>query len=331
MKIFMALPIGNVRDTFYTERSIAACESVGEVVWNPYDRQLTEDKLIELAQDCDVVMTGWGTPKMCAETVKKMPNLKMIAHTAGSVAYLLNPDIYDCGIQVIGANDVFARSVAEATLAYTFCGLRQIELMSEIMRSGGWKVDGLYNRGLFYKKVGIVGFGAIARHFLELIRWFKCDIRIYSSYLSEEEAAKYGGRLASLEEIFSECDVVSIHSSMTPKNAGLVTRDLLSKLRPDSLLVNTARGGVIDEPAMFEMLMEGRFNAVLDVYAEEPPRADNPIRQCKNALLMPHVGGPTIDMREVCILELCEDLARFQKGEPMLLEIPKEQAMRMTR
>ncbi len=331
MKIFMALPIGLVRDTFYTERSIAACEAVGEVVWNPYDRQLTEEELIELAQDCDVIMTGWGTPKMNAATVKRMPNLKMIAHTAGSIAYQFDPEIYDCGIKIIGANDVFARSVAEATLAYTLCGLRQIELMSDIMRAGGWKDESLNNKGLFYKKVGIVGFGAIARHFLELIRWFKCDVRIYSSYLSEEEAAKYGGRLATLDEIFTECDVVSIHSSMNPKNAGLVSRELMSKLRPESLLVNTARGGVIDEPAMFEMLMEGRFRAVLDVYAEEPPKADNPIRQCKNVLLMPHVGGPTIDMREVCVLELCEDFARFQRGEPMVLEIPKEQAMHMTR
>lgn len=331
MKIFMALPIGATRNDFYTERSIKACEAVGEVVWNPYDRQLTEDELIELAQDCDVVMTGWGTPKMNAETAKRMPNLKIIAHTAGSVAYLLNPDIYDCGVTVIGANDVFARSVAEATLAYTLAGLRKMEYFATTVRNGGWYGDYPRDRGLFYKKVGIVGFGAIARHFLELIRWFKCDVRIYSSYLTDEEAAKYGGRTASLEEIFTECDVISIHSSMTPKNAGLVTRELLSKLRPDSLLVNTARGGVIDETAMFEMLHEGRFQAALDVYIEEPLKEDNPIRQCKNALLMPHMGGPTIDMREICVLELAEDLARYQMGEPMVLEIPKEQAMRMTR
>lgn len=331
MKIFIALPIGPVRDTFYTERSIAACEAVGEVVWNPYNRQLTEDELVELAQDCEVIMTGWGTPKMNAETVKRMPNLKMIAHTAGSIAYQFAPEIYDCGIRVIGANDVFARSVAEATLAYSLAGLRKMEYYATTVREGGWYGDHPMDKGLFYKKVGIVGFGAIARHFLELIRWFKCDVRIYSSYLSEEEAAKYGGRLASLEEIFSECDVISIHSSMTPKNKGLVSRELLAMLKPDSLLVNTARGGVIDEEAMFEMLMQGRFQAALDVFCEEPLKEDNPIRQCKNALLMPHMGGPTIDMREVCTLELCEDFARYQKGEPMLLEIPKEQAMRMTR
>lgn len=331
MKIFAALPIGQVRDSFYTERSIKAVEACGEIVWNPYDRHLTEEELIELAQDCEIIMTGWGTPKMNSDTVKKLPNLKMIAHTAGSIAYQFAPEIYDEGVQIIGANDVFARSVAEATLAYTFCGLRRIEDMANVLRAGQWKTEDRGDKGLFYKKVGIVGFGAIARHFLELIRWFKCDVMIYSSHLSNEEAAKYGGRIATLEEIFSQCDVVSIHSSMNPKTAGMVTRELLAMLRPDSLLVNTARGGVIDEPAMFEMLMEGRFRAVLDVYAEEPPRLDNPIRQCKNALLLPHVGGPTIDMREVCVLELAEDFLRYQKGEPMVLEIPKEQAMRMTR
>ena len=146
----------------------------------------------------------------------------------------------------------------------------------DVMRTGGFKETVFYNRGLFGKKLGIVGFGAIARHYLNLVRWFDLEVLIYSSHLSDEEAAKYGGRTASLEEIFTECDVISIHASNTPKTRGMITRELMEKLKPDALLVNTARGAVIDEPAMFEMLMAGKFYAALDVYAEEPPHPMHP-------------------------------------------------------
>lgn len=330
MKIFIAVPDTPRYDGFFTDRSMAALESVGTVSRNPYDRNLSLDEIVEMGADADVLITGWATPKIDKATVKRMPNLKIIAHSAGSVAPIVDTDVFETGVKVLSGNDVFARSVAEGCLCYTLSALRRVEHYTGVMRQGGWKESAFQNRGLIGKKVGIVGFGAISRYFLDLIRWFRCEVLIYSSHLSDEEAAKYGGRTASLEEIFSGCDVISIHTSMTAKTAGMINRQLLSSMKPSALLVNTARGGVIDEPAMFEMLMEGKFYAALDVYADEPPAPDAPIRQCKNAFLMPHMGGPTIDMREVVLVELSQDFARFQKDEPMALEISCEAAKRMT-
>jgi phosphoglycerate dehydrogenase-like enzyme len=225
---------------------------------------------------------------------------------------------------------VFAKSVAEGCLCYTLAALRRLEHYMDVMRTGGFKETVFYNRGLFGKKLGIVGFGAIARHYLNLVRWFDLEVLIYSSHLTDEEAAKYGGRTASLEEIFSECDVISIHASNTAKTRGMITRELMERMKPDALLVNTARGAVIDEPAMFEMLLAGKFYAALDVYAEEPPAPDAPIRQCKNALLMPHMGGPTMDMRSVVALEVTKDIARLGRGEELQYEITAAAAARMT-
>lgn len=330
MKIYITMPNNEQSDSFLTPKARERLASLGQVEQNPYDRQLTVEEVIEAAKDADVIITSWGTCKYFKEHVEQMPNLKMIAHAGGTVAPVAAQDVYETNVKVISGNDVFAKSVAEGCLCYMLAALRRLEHYMGVMREGGFRTNVFENRGLFGKKLGIVGFGAIARHLLNLIRWFDLEILIYSSHLTDEEAAQYGARTASLEEIFAECDVISIHASNTEKTRGMITRELMANMKSDALLVNTARGAVIDEPAMFEMLLDGRFYAALDVYAEEPPAPDAPIRQCKNALLMPHMGGPTMDMRGVVTLELCKDIARLQKGEPLQYEISAAAARRMT-
>lgn len=330
MKIFITMPNNEQSDSFLTPKARERLASLGQVEQNPYNRQLTAEEVVEAAKDADVLITSWGTCKYYKKHAEQMPNLKMIAHAGGTVVPVAAPDLYETDVKVISGNDVFAKSVAEGCLCYTLAALRRIEHYIGVMREGGFRTEIFENRGLFGKKLGIVGFGAIARHFLNLVRWFDLEVLIYSSHLTDEEAAKYGARTAGLEEIFAECDVISIHASNTEKTRGMITRELMASMKSDALLVNTARGAVIDEPAMFEMLLAGRFYAALDVFAEEPPAPDAPIRKCKNALLMPHMGGPTMDMRGVVTLELCKDIARLQKGEPLQYEISAEAARRMT-
>ena len=330
MKIYITMPNNEQSDSFLTPKARERLAALGQVEQNPLNRQLTVEEVVEAAKDADVLITSWGTCKYYKEHAAQMPNLKMIAHAGGTVVPVAAPDLYETDVKVISGNDVFAKSVAEGCLCYTLAALRRIEHYVGVMREGGFRTEIFENRGLFGKKLGIVGFGAIARHFLNLVRWFDLEVLIYSSHLTDEEAAKYGARTASLEEIFAECDVISIHASNTERTRGMITRELMASMKSDALLVNTARGAVIDEPAMFEMLLDGRFYAALDVFAEEPPAKDAPIRQCKNALLMPHMGGPTMDMRGVVTLELCKDIARLQKGEPLQYEITAEAARRMT-
>lgn len=330
MKIYITMPRNAQSDSFLTPKAMERLRSLGEVDQNPYDRHLEVDEVIELAKDADVIITSWGSCKYFKKDIERMPNLKMIAHAGGTVAPVVAPDVYETGVKVISGNDVFAKSVAEGCLCYILAALRRLEHYMSVMRQGGYRSEVFENRGLFGKKLGIVGFGTIARHLLNLIRWFDLEILVYSSHLTDEEAAVYGARTASLEEIFSECDVISIHAANTEKTRGMITRELMESMKSDALLVNTARGAVIDEPAMVELLMAGRFYAALDVYAPEPPAKDAPIRKCKNALLMPHMGGPTMDMRGVVTMELCKDIARLQKGEPLQYEISAAAAKRMT-
>ncbi len=332
MKIFNSLPLNDIAHSFFTPKACERLATLGEVTRNPEDHVLTIEEEVEMAKACkaEVIITGWGNPTFTKEHVAQLPDLKMICHTGGSVSYLVTPDVYDMGVQVISGNNVYARSVAEGCLCYILCALRRIQHYTQLVRDGGWRTEVFDNRGLIGKKIGIIGMGTISRYFLDLIRWFDCEVLVYSSHLGQEEAAKYNARVATLEEIFSTCDVVSIHTSMTPRTKSMVTRELMEMLQPHALLVNTARGGVIDEPAMFELLGQKRFYAALDVFAKEPPLPDSPIRNMENVLAMPHMGGPTMDMREHVAMAICDDICRLQKGEPLQHAISQAAALRMT-
>ncbi|MBE6948157.1 MAG: hydroxyacid dehydrogenase [Ruminococcaceae bacterium] len=330
MRIYVTMPCNPQTDTFLTPKALKTLNSLGEVFVNPENRQLTNEEVVEWAHDADVLITCWGTCKYTKADVEKMPNLKLIAHTGGTLLPVVDQDVFETNVQAISGNDVFAKSVAEGALCYTLDALRRIEFYSNEVREGRWRAAEFQNRGLIGKTVGIVGFGTIAKFFVELIRWFDCDVLIYSSHLSNEDAAKYGARTASLQEIFSTCDVISIHASNNPKTRGLVTRELLESMKQDALIVNTARGPIVDEEALFELLMKGRICGALDVFCEEPLAVDNPIRQCKNVLLLPHMGGPTIDMRENVTLEICKEIKRLKNGEPLVHPFTAEAVKRMT-
>ena len=114
MKFFVTMPVGPVRDTFFTPKSIAKLETLGQVAFNPYDRNLTAEEVVQMASDVDVLLTGWGTIRYNKELLNQFPNLKLIAHTAGSVAPVAELDVYETDVAVISGNNVFAKSVFTA-------------------------------------------------------------------------------------------------------------------------------------------------------------------------------------------------------------------------
>jgi len=164
-----------------------------------------------------------------------------------------------------------------------------------------------------------------------MLHAFGCEILINADHVSPEEAASYGAKKASLEEIFSTCKVVSLHWAKTPETYHQINERLMSLLHPDSLLINTARGAIIDEPVMARMLQEGRFRAVLDVYENEPLPMNSPLRGLDNALLIPHMGGPTIDRRPFVTAALLDCLPAALAGKPTMLDISLDAMRRMTR
>lgn len=144
-------------------------------------------------------------------------------------------------------------------------------------------------------------------------------------FLEENHAVQ-----ASLEEIFSSCKIVSLHSAMTEKTRGMIGKEHFDLLQEGALFINTARGRIVREEEMIEALKEERFRALLDVYYEEPLALDSELRKLPNVYCMPHMAGPTLDRRPVITKRLADNMVRFEQGKEMNLEISGEYAKRMT-
>jgi phosphoglycerate dehydrogenase-like enzyme len=174
--------------------------------------------------------------------------------------------------------------------------------------------------------------GAITKQLIPMLKPFRVKLKLYSGYpIDPEYLAQNNAVQASLEEIFSTCKIVSIHSALNERTKGMIGKEHFDLLQDGAVFINTARGAIIREDEMIEALQEKRFMAVLDVYAKEPPEVDTPLRQLKNVYCMPHVGGPTNDRAPIIAMRLADDIQRFAAGEPLQHEITGSYAKRMTK
>lgn len=332
MKILVAWNTG--RETFMTKENIRLLESLGEVVWyEGTETKIDPEKLRDALEGIDVLLTGWGCCKLDEYVLEKADKLKFVAYTAGSVAHIVSDAMYAKGIRISAGNDVFARVVAEGTVAQMMYSLRMFAEAD--MRVCHWKTNlgNYYNESLWEQRVGIVGYGAISRNLIEMLKVFNAKIKLYSRHMTDEQAAALGVQKASLEEIFSTCRVISLNTAKSPENHHLVNDELLSLMEQDALLVNTARGDLIDDDALVKHLESGHIRAALDVYTKEPPAEDHGFWKIPaNRLhMMPHMAGPTIDQRPAAARIVIEDAIRFANGEPLQHEISAFRAQTMTK
>jgi len=313
MKALITTPRGEVFDTFFTPENIALAESLGEIVWNDTGRMFTPAEAAERIGDCDVYITTWGSPRLDETILAAAPKLKLLTHLCGTVVPFVSDALWERGIRVLSGNRYFAESVAEGTLAYMLTALRDIPRYSRRTKEERvWKTSADYNQGLAGKKIGIVSYGAIARNLVRILSVFRVELYVYDIVpLPEADVRRYGLHQASLEEIFSICDIITVHTPLFEATRHLIGAPLLSTIRPGALFVNTSRGAVIDQRALERELADGRFRAVLDVYEEEPPKPDCPLYDLPNVTMIPHMGGPTIDLRQVIAHDLLIESADF--------------------
>jgi phosphoglycerate dehydrogenase-like enzyme len=330
MNILVASPKGDTRDTFFTKEVIDKLQSMGNLIWNNTERQFTKEELRENLKGVDVCITGWGTGKFDSYVLQEADTLRILAHTGGTVANIASEALYDKGIKVISGNSMYAESVAEGVIAYVLCALRELPYYSNEMKQGGWRRDNFNNEGLLDNSVGLIGFGAVSKCLIKFLAPFRCNIRIYDPFVSDEVFHEYGVQRGELDEIFKQCKIVSLHVPQRPETYHMIDKRLLKMLQNGALLINTARGSVIDEDALVAELEEHRFKAVLDVFEVEPLREDSKLRKLENAVLIPHMAGPTVDRRAYITMKLLEDIERFFNKEELLMEISKKYGLSMT-
>ena len=334
MNTFVTLPKNSVFPTFFTDENIALAESLGEVIWNDKTVQLTPDEIAESIGDSEVYVTGWGSPRLDARILDAAPNLKLLVHLCGTVVPVVSEELWGRGIRVISGNDFFAESVAEGTIGYILSALRDIpKYSSRLKNEKKWKTSADLNRGLLGKTVGIVSYGAIAHHLVRMLQPFRVNIKLYDiKPIPEADKVRYNISEASLEEVFSTCDIVTVHTPLNEHTHHLIGEELLSLLPEDALFVNTSRGAVVDQAALERELASGRFRAFLDVYEKEPLPAESRLYDLPNVILMPHMGGPTVDLRRDITRSLLIEASEFLKnGAPLPHEITRAAASMMSR
>ncbi len=316
-----------VNETFYPTHVKAALAKLGDVKYVLGTRQNAMENL----KGVDVLFGQWGMPLLDEEFLSCADKLKLICYVAGSVADFMTEAVPNHGIHMLSGNKLFARSVAEGTIGYILLSQRRLLPIIDEMKTTGWaKVR--YTDGIRFKKVGLIGFGQIVKYLSKMLQAFECEVMICSDWYHEEDIAEYGAKKCELDELFQTCDIVSLHESLRDDTYHLIDKKYFSMMKQDALFVNTARGPIIVEEDLAEAARAGHIRAVLDVYEREPLPMDSCLRGCDNIILIPHRGGPTIDIRQYCTLALIEDVKKYAADPTAVLEneIPWSYAKNMT-
>lgn len=332
MKMLVTLPTeGRVRD-FLSEETVRIMEENFEVEYHDKADSMTEEELCSRIRGKDIIVTAWGSPHIYGKPLEvHVP--KLVAHLCGTVADFVDGSVYDAGVRVISGNEYFAESVAEGCVGYIISSLRRIPKIVASLKAGQWRESVEISEGLLDKTVGLVGFGSITKHLVKMLKPFRVKLKIYSgykideSYLMENDAVQ-----ADLNEIFSTCDVVSLHSAMNERTRGMLGGEHFRLMKPNAVFINTARGPIIREREMIEVLQDRQdIIAMLDVFEYEPLDPASPLRSMENVFCMPHMGGPTVDRRPYIGRCVIEDAIRFANGEELTLEISASRAKTMTK
>lgn len=329
-RVLITLPPGVVRGTFFPKRLVEQLEKKYALTWNGLDRNWTTEELCELVAGHHACAVGWGAPYWSSSVVERAVNLKCIGILGGSVRPYLSKAVFEAGIPVFNAAEMMAESVAEAAIAYALAGLRQLPQYMNAMKQGLlWRESDYWVEGLLYQTVGLVGFGAVGRFLAQQLQAFKCKLLIYDPYL-KGELPPNSQQVFDLPTLFSQSKVISVQAAYTEETHHLIDQSCLNAMSPGSVLINVGRGGLIDEAALIERLKGGDVSAVLDVFTKEPLPLTSELRQLPNAHLIPHMAGPTPDLRWRMTEKIFRDFDAVLENKPYSGNLCWDQVQAMT-
>lgn len=267
----------------------------------------------------EVLITGWGAPWIGQEALSAMPALRYVLHAGGTVKTFLAPEVFERGIQVSSAAAANAIPVAEYTLASIIMGLkRATRFRDQLMFTSEYRNTNLIpTAGLCDASIGIVGASQVGRRVIKLLNGFDVRVMVYDPYLSTREAGALGAELVSLDRLCRESSVVSLHAPATTETWQMIGAAQLAAMRTGTVLINTARGSLVDTRALEPELVSGRLDAFLDVTEPEPLPADSPLYGLGNVFLTPHIAGAMGNEVKRLGRQAMSELARLSNGLPL--------------
>jgi D-3-phosphoglycerate dehydrogenase len=279
-----------------------------------------EEEQVARAREADYLLCSW-TP-VTGAVIEAAPRLRLIQKYGIGVDKIDLKAAARRNVPVCIAAGVNAVAVAEMAITLMLAVYKRLPVAHNTLRAGQWlKWElriGCYE--LWKKTVGLIGGGAIGRAVAKrLSHGFECRV-LYSDLvrLPQETETAMGMMYASREDLLGQSDIVSIHIPLMPETRGLIGTEAFAMMKPSAVLVNTARGGIVDEPALIAALEKGVIaGAGLDVFAKEPPDRDNPLLRMDNVVVTPHNGGGTVDTMKRIVGHAFDNILRMERGEPL--------------
>ncbi len=288
-------------------------QRVGQVIYSPVGRPLSSVELAPLLADCDGYIAGLDEIDRAA--LEGAARLKVIARYGAGVDNVDLRTAASRGIVVTNTPGANAVSVAELAVGLMLALARDLPAVAAATRDGQWpRGTGATLEG---KVVGLIGLGAIGKGVARRLAGFDCRILAHDLAPDERFAAQHGVRLASRDEVVAAADFLSLHVPLFPDTAGFVNADLLARMKPGAFLINTARGELIDEPALIDALTNGRLRgAALDAFRQEPPAKDHWLLSLPNVIATPHFGAHTDGAMNAMGWGALHDCLAVLSGEP---------------
>ena len=324
----LVLPGPTLYHRLFNAETDARLRNLANVTFNENDQNWTSQELAGRIGPYDGLVTCWGSPRITDEVLDAAPNLKVIAHSAGSVKGIVKENVLERGIKVSSASIAMAPAVAEFSLILTFLGLRPIYEYDFGMRRAVRQWDSQEEFGVGWEiassRIGVVGAGMVGRLYIAKTRALGADVGVYDPYLTGESASELGATKLDLAELLESCPIVVIHAPTTPETHHMIGAAELALMPDNGYLINTARSWVVDQEALLAELRSGRIRAALDVFDEEPLPLDHPFRSLPNVLLTPHIAGATMQTRDRQGECAVRDLENALAGRPLAHEVTLE-------
>jgi D-3-phosphoglycerate dehydrogenase len=273
-----------------------------------------EDLLGEIKQYDGLVVRS--ATKVTADVIAAAERLKVVGRAGSGLDNVDTQAATRRGIVVMNTPGGNTVTTAEHTMAMIFSMTRRVPQATASMKGGKWEKERFMGVELYNKTLGIVGIGQIGGYLAKLAQGISMNVIAYDPYLAEERASKMGVELVELADLFRRADIISVHTPLTPETRSLINKDVIETMKPGVMIVNCARGGIVNEGDLYEALKSKRVAAAaFDVFEEEPVKPDNPLLTLDNFICTPHIGASTTEAQENVAIGIAEQIVDyFTKG-----------------
>ena len=292
-----------------------------EYLINPFNKKLTEAQLADMITDFDVIIAG--TEPITEKVMERANNLKLISRVGIGLDSVDLLAVQERGIKVSYTPDAPAPAVSELTLGLMLCLLRSVHVSNSQMHQGNWYR--YFGRRLGEVTVGIIGMGRIGTGVLQKLKGFSSSKILVNDIKPNHELDKeYKLEWSSKAQIFKEADIISLHIPLNRLTKNMIRKEQLFSMKPDANIINTSRGGIINEQDLYEVMHSGHLSgAAIDVFEKEP--YDGPLNNLERCLLTAHMGSMSVDCRTRMEIESTKEAIRFLAGKELESEVPQDE------